>query len=214
MGASAEIFGAKIDKAMNRDFKISGVGIYIKNEWTKFADKNFPNNSPQKINNGFWIENYQTWTDYYLNFIKRDLGLEDPFTLTVNESKEQYKKKPLWAISFDSKGFQAQKMPSNMYSGRVPKYERNKYWVERELLMPEGKPVLVERLFTVAHTLSELTILRPWGNRNGFEYRHEVWVSLNEFDSGLFRPAIRENLNVNFLLSSCEPILNNIRYDI
>ncbi|MCX6706253.1 MAG: hypothetical protein NTV24_04100 [Candidatus Woesebacteria bacterium] len=141
------------------DFKLTKMGSFVKNDFTKWADARLLNQP--RMEKGLTLHNYQYWL-YWTYEILADNNKHDPvleYAKDLTEITGDLFKVP-WLLSFPEKGFAVSEeiQTSSGLIFRNTQVEGNSY--EREFIPNRfGKPVLIERAYDSSCNLTDIYLL-------------------------------------------------------
>ncbi|HKB88617.1 MAG TPA: hypothetical protein VKC53_03115 [Patescibacteria group bacterium] len=201
-GEGAKIFNDKI--------RVTSAGPYIKNDFTKIADKILLNDKKIDFSTGNFIpHNYQNYLDFYYKIVMENFDVKNPFDVTINETVKTFNKRPLWAQTFTEKRFlKSVKRPDSFVSHGIDDWDIDHWWVERELLLDQNqKEVLVERVNSPGSALTDLSVITSTEAAGLFHLRTERRLSKRSFSASIGRVVhvdggLAQFLDTNIQLSN------------
>jgi len=141
------------------DLKLTRIGPFVKNKFTKWADVrllNYPD-----LEKGLTVHNYQYWLNWSYRILAKD-DKHDPvleYTKNLMEVEGDVFKVP-WLLSFREKGFAVSEEVSTGSGLMLRNAHVDGLSYEREFIRNRfGQPILIERAYDQRHNLTDIYML-------------------------------------------------------
>ena len=187
------------------------LGYFVKSDWSDFIlGKYLAGINERKFHEFVTPTSYQDWLTVYFRVSENMYGIKNPLELSIDELQGVYNKRPPWALTFSSKGFN-RLIDGTMLAFNNPNRSVYSWSIEREKIYdPFGSLAIAERLLDTSGNLQRLTVIGTLSNDpKSLFVRHEIGFA-KKFESYSIQidPKVR-TFNFEKLFRSEKPIFDS-----